>query len=365
MFPITFIHHFANIFFRNIFNIPHVDIDKSNCKSDDHNYYSLDYIIQAALRDRYGDPALTLYHLSISPALFTDTAQNLNQSGITDMKGQHRLIIEKPFGNDLASSEQLNQELNNYYDEYGAFLDMFQNHLLQLMAVTGIDLPEEPTEEEFHKAKVNFFKAIPDFTQDEVENYTVRGQYRADEEGEFNNYRDEVDVDPNSSTDSFIAGRVMIDNERWKGVPFYYRTGKALDETLSTITLVLKTDYDIPEGENLITFYIRPNDGIKITLNQKDLGPHFKPETVKLESYRHPEDYEATEYEKLIYDVIEGNQMFFTTWEEVREQWRITDSIRKAWKELPEPEMPNYTAGTQGPEAALKMLEQDGHYWVD
>lgn len=226
-------------------------------------------------------------------------------------------------------------------------------------------LPEEPTEEEFHKAKVNFFKAIPDFTQDEVENYTVRGQYRADEEGEFNNYRDEVDVDPNSSTDSFIAGRVMIDNERWKGVPFYYRTGKALDETLSTITLVLKTDYDIPEGENLITFYIRPNDGIKITLNQKDLGPHFKPETVKLESYRHPEDYEATEYEKLIYDVIEGNQMFFTTWEEVREQWRITDSIRKAWKELPEPEMPNYTAGTQGPEAALKMLEQDGHYWVD
>lgn len=377
-----------------------------------------------SLREKFEIDDLNVYHLSISPSLFSDTTTYLAESGIASKEnGDHRIIIEKPFGDDTETARQLNADINEhfdenqiyridhylgmemvqniiatrhynkfignlwdknsidniqitfkedqsigsrggYYDAYGAFLDLFQNHILQVLALTGMEDPDDLSSNAIHQAKVDFFKTIDDFSKEDVENNIILGQYGADPAGNFNAYRDEDKVEPDSMTDTYFAGKIESSADRWEDVPFYFRHGKALDETFAVVSLVLKTNEKSEEGNNLITFYVRPHEGVKVVLNQKAFGQEFTPATTFLDAEPVGE-YEATEYEKLIFDVLLDDHSFFVTWEEIEQQWRITDSIRAQFDKLDTPEFPNYKAGDRGPIEADQLLDRDNRIWIE
>lgn len=389
------------------------------------DYGTLHNKIDEIIEDR-GIERNFLYYYSISPTLFADTTRNLKQSGIVDDKNQHRVIVEKPFGNDLESAEEyydilketfdeediffndhfpamdmsqnmlatryfnpfidgiLNAEyIENvqislpehlsiglrgaFYDDYGATLDMFQNHMLQLLSLAAMDVPEELTTEPIHEAKLDILKNIPSFTEDEVKEKVVRGQYQADHQGEFNAYRDEENVPEDSNTDTYFAAELEVDTERWQGVPFYVRTGKALAEDFYAVDYIFKTPSSHENAiPNRITFNIEPKTGLTIVLSQKETNNTFEPATTEFRTDKQTVDekYIPDPYENLLQDAMNGEKMLFTTFQEIKEQWRIADSIIDAWAELPDPEFPNYRGNTFGPEAAAELLKRNGHEWI-
>jgi len=367
-----------------------------------------------------------LYYYSISPKLFAETTVNLRQSGIVDQEDKHQAIVEKPFGNDLESAEEYFDLLNEtfreeniyfndhfaamdmaqniiatryfnpfidgilnknyiknvqisvpenlsvgargeFYDAYGASLDMFQNHLLQLLTLAAMELPAEFNAEAVHDKKLETLKNIPTFSVEDVEEKVVRGQYQADHEGEFNNYRDEVDVPNDSNTETYFAAEIEVDSERWEGVPFYVRTGKALAENFYVVDYVLETpeeiDNDIPQR---ITFHIEPKSGLTLVLSQKDSNNAFGVETTTLRTDEKELEgtYIPDPFENIVQDAMIGERMLFTTFDEIKEQWRIADSIVDAWEEMDDPNFPNYRANTFGPKAAAELPARNGHEWI-
>lgn len=367
-----------------------------------------------------------LYYYSLSPSLFSETTVNLRQSGIVDQRNNHRVIVEKPFGNDLESAKKYHDLLlqafseediyfndhfpamdmsqnilatryfnpmiddimnakyiknvqisfpenlsvgtrGEFYDDYGASLDMFQNHILQILTLTAMDLPEENSAKAVHDKKLEVLKNIPTFSIQEVEEKVVRGQYQADHEGKFNDYRDEQDVPDDSNTDTYFAAELNVDIDRWDGVPFYVRTGKALAEDYYVVDYVLETpegvDNDIPQR---LTFNIEPKTGLSIVLSQKGTENAFKVRTANLDTDKEELDelYIPDPFENIVEDALRGEKMLFTTFSEIKEQWRIADSIMDGWAELPEPDFPNYRANTFGPNAADELPKKNGHEWI-
>lgn len=367
-----------------------------------------------------------LYFYSISPNLYDETTANLKSSGITEIEGNHKVIVEKPFGENLESAKEYNKLLSNafeedniyfndhfpamdfsqnilatryfnpiidaiwnrdfienvqislpeslsiedrggFYDDYGAVLDMFQNHILQLLALVAMDLPKSLDAKDVHQEKLKALKSVPEFDKKMVKDKVVRGQYQADQSGDYMNYRDEQDVPKDSHTDTYFAAELAVNTDRFEGVPFYVRTGKALVENHFTIDLVLKNRVD-GEGSvaNRLTFELEPKRGMSFVLDQKQATNEF----AALTSFFGPDDtnYQATyipdPYENLLEDALKGEHILFPTFEEIKEQWRIADSIVNAWKELPEPEFPNYRAKSFGPAAAEQLVNKNGHEWL-
>lgn len=369
-----------------------------------------------------------LYYYSISPSLFSETTTNLKQSGIVDKDqgDDHRVIVEKPFGEDLETSKEyhdilletftddqiyfndhfsamdmsqnilatryfnpfidgvLNAEYienvqislpeklsvgdrGEFYDEYGASLDMFQNHILQLLTLVAMDLPEDISAEAVHDKKIDVLKNIPTLSKEEVEENVVRGQYQADHSRKYNNYRDEPDVPDDSNTDTYFAAKIDVAIDRWKDVPFYVRTGKALAEDFFAVDYVLKSsegvNNDIPQR---ITFNIEPKTGLSVVLSQKGTKNDFDVRTTNLHTVQEESKdlYVPDPFENIIEDAMRGERMLFTTFSEIKEQWRIADSIMEAWAEMPDPDFPNYRANTFGPRAADELPEKNGHEWI-
>lgn len=382
-----------------------------------NDFKKLSETIQKASDECEADPSY-IYYYSIPPSVYDDTTKNLKESGILDYEGSHRVAVEKPFGESLESAEEYYdllqkafdpqeiylvdhflgfESLQNilvtrqanpfleavwnsdyieqvqislpedfsigsrgaFYDENGALLDMFQNHILQILAVVAMDLPEEMDDKKLNEKKLELFRTIPSFKLEDVKEKVVRGQY--------DTYREEDDVPEESYTETYIAIELEIDSDRWAGVPFYVRTGKSLAENHLTVDILLKTSSKMSVDEHpRLTFSIEPQLGLSMVVHQKHpteseevLAAVIGPDKETWKTIHFPEAYE-----NIISDILTDSERHIGAFEQVKEQWRITDSIRQAWEDMPKPDFPNYKTGEIGPEKAEDLLKRNNHSWI-
>lgn len=363
------------------------------------------------------------FYLSVSPILFGPISANLKDRGIaTD---QSRIVVEKPFGRDLASAQALNAVLGQnfdehqiyridhylgketvqnlmalrfanalweplwnathidhvqitvaeslgvegrgeYYDRSGAMRDMVQNHLMQLLCLTAMEPPSKFTSDAVRDEKVKVIEALEAVDQSDI----VRGQYRArDGEG---SYRDHA-ADPKSRIESYIAMKVNIGNWRWAGTPFYLRTGKKLRARSSEIAIVFRDPphmiFPKMEGRrgNAMIIRLQPDEGITLRNTIKEPGPGgFRLAEVTLDmtfadALEHPSEPQDA-YERLIMDVIRGDQTLFMRGDEIEAAWAWSDPLIAGWEDAGLTPAP-YDPGGSGPEDALMLLHRDGRRW--
>ncbi|MCY7833843.1 glucose-6-phosphate dehydrogenase, partial [Bacillus spizizenii] len=392
------------------------------------SYQELNVLLNQ-LEDTYQIPNNRMFYLAMAPEFFGTIAKTLKSEGVTATTGWSRLVIEKPFGHDLPSAQALNKEIREaftedqiyridhylgkqmvqnievirfanaifeplwtnryisniqitsseslgvedrarYYEKSGALRDMVQNHIMQMVALLAMEPPIKLNTEEIRSEKVKVLRALRPIAKDEVDEYFVRGQYQA---GEIDGvpvpaYTDEDNVAPDSNTETFVAGKLLIDNFRWAGVPFYIRTGKRMKEKSTKIVVQFK---DIPMNlyygnennmnPNLLVIHIQPDEGITLYLNAKKLGGAAHAQPIKLDYCSNCNDELNTPeaYEKLIHDCLLGDATNFAHWDEVALSWNFVDSISETWaanKIL----SPNYESGTMGPKESDDLLAKDG-----
>ncbi len=255
-----------------------------------------------------------------------------------------------------------------YYDNVGAMRDMVQNHLLQLLCLTAMEPPARFEPDAVRDEKLKVLRALePLIDPADV----VRGQYRAN--GETKSYREEAEND-SSMTESFVALKAKVSNWRWAGVPFYLRTGKRLRNRVSEIAIQFR---DVPHSifpgagatphPNVLAIRLQPDEGITLSMTVKDPGPGgMRLADTKLDM-SFAERLAATgmrmpdAYERLVMDVIRGDQTLFMRGDEVEAAWAWIDPIIAAWQSAPAPKL--YDAGSSGPEDALMLLHRDGRRW--
>ncbi|MBC1553381.1 glucose-6-phosphate dehydrogenase [Listeria booriae] len=374
-----------------------------------------------------------LFYLAMAPNFFGTIASRLKSEGFVDNDGFSRLIIEKPFGRDLASAQELNESLrqafaeneiyridhylgkemiqnisvirfansiieslwNNryidnvqvtlsetlgvedrgrYYEESGALRDMVQNHILQIVSLLAMEPPIKLTTQEIRHEKVRALRSLRVIEGEDVYKYFVRGQYGPGTvDGEqLEGYRQAENVDPDSNTETFVAAKLMIDNFRWSGVPFYIRTGKRLAKKATQIAIQFKSvPMNLFGGQqslagNVLVIHIQPDEGITLHMNVKEPGQGMLTMPVNL-NYAHssPDGMNTPEaYEKLIQDCLNGDATYFSHWDEVSLSWNFVDKVANVWSNTKE-HFPNYTSGTMGPKEADKLVAQDGFEWFE
>ena len=376
-----------------------------------------------------------LFYLATSPNFFKSIVSGLGKAKLTVESDEQwrRVIVEKPFGRDLASARSLNKDImqvldenqiyridhylgketvqnlmvfrfgnglfepiwnrnhidhvqitvsetvgvekrGNYYDKAGALRDMIPNHLFQLLALTAMEAPTCFAADAVRDEKTKLFHAVQAIAPEEVERYAVRGQYDAGQVGdrEAVAYRDEPRVDEDSNTESYVALKLLIDNWRWAGVPFYLRTGKYMPQKKSEIAIQFKQApfamfRDTPVEcltPNFLVIQIQPKERISLQIGAKVPGAKVKIDGVEM-GFSYKDRFKAapqTGYETLIYDCLIGDATLFQRADNTEAAWNIVDPILKAWSGN-KADFPNYTAGTWGPDAADKLLEQDGRQW--
>ena len=380
-----------------------------------------------------------LFYLSTPPNTFEPIIEQLGQKHADPSGGVaawQRVIIEKPFGRDLASAKSLNQLLiknfgeeqvfridhylgketvqnmmvmrfanamfepiwnykyidhvqitvsetlgvgsrGGYYDKSGALRDMVQNHIFQLMALVAMEPPVALDARSIRDEKVKVFKSIRAIRggANGVNDFTVRGQYTAggDDKAKTDGYKKEKGVDPHSSTETFAALKLFIDNWRWSGTPFYLRTGKYLGEKLSEVVVrfrsppltLFQKQCESPVYPNDLIVKVQPEEGISWRLNGKVPGGSLNIKSVALdfnyEETFHVESPEA--YERLIFDAMVGDQTLFIRGDEAEAAWAVIDPIEQGWAQSTRPP-DEYAPGTWGPQRAMDLMENDGRRWL-
>lgn len=398
---------------------------------NDQEHYVVLKELSTKLDQEYQIEGNRIFYLAMAPHFFGLITQHLKSEGLLTPTGYNRLIIEKPFGKDYASAKLLNEQLRHsfdenqiyridhylgkemiqnitavrfanrvfetmwnhqhidniqitlaeevgveeragYYETSGALRDMVQNHILQILALVAMEPPQ--SFEDVRRKKIDVLEQLRHYSADEVSKNFVRGQYGASLDGQITGYRQDPHVDDHSTMETFVAGKVLIDNERWKDVPFYIRTGKSLDSKKTVIDVVFK-EADSPlfasqtNGtcpSNRISIHITPKEGFCFIINSKAVGNHNGLQTSHLEkifdknfALSSPEAYE-----RLILDCMQGDMTNFTHWEEVAASWKFVDRIRNAWDQEATPDFPNYAAKTVGPAASIDLLTRDGRCWI-
>ncbi|WP_045136384.1 glucose-6-phosphate dehydrogenase [Lacticaseibacillus paracasei] len=263
------------------------------------------------------------------------------------------------------------EERAGYYEKAGALRDMVQNHVMQVLSYLTMPKPKTFTANDILTAKDQVFAALKPYDLATAKENFVRAQYASAEvDGDqVLGYRQEEGVAANSQTATFVAGKIMLDMPQWEGVPVYIRTGKRLTRKSTQLTLTFKPvasplfNRETGSQPDSLTIYIEPSEGYSLQLNGKALGTGFNIEPDELR-YRHDPEAAAAApeaYERLINNVLEGDQTNFTHWSELSASWRFIDAIQAAWSQ--ETEMPTYPAATMGPQAAFDLLARDGRQW--
>jgi glucose-6-phosphate 1-dehydrogenase len=263
-----------------------------------------------------------------------------------------------------------------FYEETGALRDMVANHLLQLLALTAMEPPIAFDADSVREQKVQVFRSIRPMTVNEVAANTVRGQYGPGRiaDAAVRGYREEKGVNPSSQVETFVALRLNIENWRWAGVPFYLRTGKRLAGNTTEIKVHFKrtpqalfagTDTE-KFGPNVVSLRIQPDEGISVSFGAKRPGTYMNTVPVNAR-FTYADAFGGNTpvaYETLILDAMRGDATLFTRRDEVEAEWKIITPIEEAWAQLPAPQFPNYSAGSEGPEQAQKLLGDFGHRWM-
>ena len=376
-----------------------------------------------------------LFYLATQPEQFLNICERLSALGLLDQPNGHwrRVIIEKPFGRDLESAQILNRALTRlmveeqifridhylgketvqnilvfrfgngifepiwnrryvdhvqitvaetlgverrggYYDDAGALRDMMPNHLFQLLTLTAMEPPSTLAAHALHHEQLKVLQAVEPLLANECIETTVRAQYAAGaHDGDrVPGYREEPKVNPRSTTETYAAFRIAVDNWRWAGVPFYLRTGKRLGRKKSEVTIQFKQpplalfrEAEIaPPGPNLLVISIQPEETIKLRIAAKVPGPDLSASAVDLRfNY---DDYfgvkPQTGYETLLYDAMMGDRSLFKPSDIVEEGWAIVDPILKVWA-AGGCSLTQYAAGSDGPAAAHALLAREGRQW--
>jgi glucose-6-phosphate 1-dehydrogenase len=260
-----------------------------------------------------------------------------------------------------------------YYDHAGALRDMVQNHLMQLLCLVAMEAPGHMDADSMRDEKLKVIRALKPINEDNVAHVVVRGQYRegTGPSGILPGYRAEIDS-PDSTTETFIALKAEISNWRWAGVPFYLRTGKRLPVRVSEIVVTFRqiphSIFDHNAGmlqENRLVLRIQPDEGVKLWIMIKDPGPggmrlRYVPLDMSFAEQFGARSPDA--YERLLLDVIRGNQTLFMRRDEVEAAWAWIDPISDAWEKSRDEPKP-YPAGSWGPTAAIALTERDGRTW--
>jgi len=265
------------------------------------------------------------------------------------------------------------EERGGYYDKSGALRDMVQNHALQMVAMMAMEPPSRQHPEDIRDEKVKVLRSLRHYKKaDEVHQNVIRGQYvQGNAKGkQLPGYRDEINNE-SSMTETFFAAKVFVDNFRWAGVPFYVRTGKRLPVKTTEVVVEFK---NVPNNiyfsknnklePNLLVFRVNPMEGIYIKINAKKPGSEFALLPVAMEFCQSCQTGINTPeaYERLLFDVVRGDSTYFSRWDEVALAWEFIDPIADAWSQGGGI-LAHYPAGSWGPEAAARLLDEDGFRW--
>ncbi len=386
------------------------------------NYLKMDYTVNddydllKAELDKYQSEKI--YYLAVSPEHFTPIVNNLKSHGLGETKNEHpKIVIEKPFGSNLETAKILNQSIvdvfseenvyridhylgkemlqnimvirfsnlmfepvwnnnyikkviinssetigigtrGNYFENFGIIRDMLQSHLLQLISLVAMEKPISLDNNEIRNKKIEILNSFKSFSEESLKSNIIRGQYES--------YKDEDNVDSSSSTETYIALKMEIENQRWQGVPFYIRTGKKLPRKSTEIIIEFKeVENNLYHNSlpNYLVFKIQPEEGIFLSFNTKKIGNTKDVMSVKMDYCQNCEiGFNSPEaYERLIFDVIEGDQTLFARWDEVEYSWRFIDQIVDYWHKH-NPTLHIYKDNTWGPKSPDELANAFDEY---
>ena len=380
----------------------------------------------AELDQKHSTRGNYLYYMATAPSFFAEIPSRLGEAGLTEEKDSYwrRVVVEKPFGSDYESARALNANLlktlaekqiyridhylgketvqnilvfrfangifepvwnrryidhvqitvaeelgverrGGYYDHAGALRDMVPNHILQLVTLTAMEPPISFQADAVRDEQAKILHAIQVMPPEEVLTRAVRGQYAG--------YRQEPLVNPESSTETFVALKLSIDNWRWADVPFYVRTGKRMAKRMTEIAIqfrrapfILFRDTPVEKlAPNMLVLHIQPDEGITLGFGAKIPGPMVQVGSVNMDF-----DYvdyfgsqPSTGYERLLYDCMIGDATLFQRADMVEAGWNVVGPVQDVWKALPARAFPNYEAGSWGPKEADDLLKRDNRAW--
>jgi glucose-6-phosphate 1-dehydrogenase len=403
---------------------------------DDPNTYNNLKEVLSKVDSEHGNHGNYFFYLATAPNFFGDIVERLSSVGLMHEENGHwrRVIIEKPFGHDLDSAKALNKQLlkvasecqiyridhylgketvqnilalrfangifepiwnrryidhvqisvvetvgvesrGGYYDNAGALRDMVPNHIMQLITLTAMEPPISFEANAVRDEQAKILHAIQPFSNEDVLSKTVRGQYG---EGTIGGehvpaYRAEDGVPPDSRTETFVAMRLLIDNWRWAGVPFYLRTGKRLGGRNTHVVIQFRRAPFMLFREthiqnmmpNQLVLHIQPEEGISLRFAAKTPGPAMQLGEVNMD-FEYSDYFgqtPSTGYERLLHDCMIGDATLFQRADMVEAGWSIVNPVLDVWKALPPRNFPNYPSGSWGPKESEDLMERDGRRW--